>query len=274
MAGLARAAAQPAELLPAAGVNLGCVMTQPLWTEAYKRWHESTGALHQNYLNWYANIGPQTNNAARLEVLKQVKAARVRMTDAEAQAIWPDSGCCDRCGCALSPGDPYRITSVGRGGAAVDVLYCIECAFGPNEWWSSSPPPVPPWAPLDIGRARVAFGDMIEEAQERCLRQERLSRRGAWGRLRNRVEWWSAPFWALHPTLLGREPGLLQRLVVSWQVRRLRRKMAIALKRGFTTRNQERMAEAGQRIVARYERGRRQFVKAELAGIRLAGASL
>jgi hypothetical protein len=249
-------------------------MAHPWRTEKYEQWDKTTGTLFQDYLKWYGNIGPQTYNAARVEVLKHVREARAQMSDPESQEVWPACGTCDNCGRPISSGEPYRVVSTWRDGGAVDVLQCIECEFAPNVWRVFSPPDFNPWVSFQSRRARAAISAMENERRERWMRQDRLRHRGPWWRLKRWVDWWSGPLWVLPAMALGRQPGPLQRLVAAWRVRRLQSLILKSLSEGPDTPHKERMKKGAQRIVTRYERGGRRFVRANLCGVTLSGANL
>jgi hypothetical protein len=259
-------------------------MTHPWQTEAYERWHSNAMALHQAYLGFYANIGPQTSNASRVAVLKHVRETRAQMSDAEAQDIWSACDHCDRCGCSISPGEPYQVINTSREGKAVDVLYCIDCAFEPNIVRVINGPPaefVDPRVQPHPSRVRAAVSATQNEVHERWMRQDRLKHRGALWRFKRRARWWSNPIWALPPIALPRQPGLLQRLVAAWRLRRLR-KWARRVRKivwsppepGVKPRHKIRKENAARRVVARYKRGERRFVRAELAGVDLCEVNL
>ena len=251
-------------------------MAHPWRTEEYERWHSSTGSLFQAYLKWYSNIGPQSYNATRVAVLKHVSETRAQMSDAEAQAIWSACGHCNRCGCCISPGEPYRVDSIFREGDAVDVLECIECAFGPNIVRVSAPPDFffDPRVPPDPSRVRAAVSATDNELRERWMRQDRLKHRGMWWRLKRQAHWWAGPMWTLPPMVLPHPPGPLQRLVAAWQARRLRKIIWSHPAPGFKSLDQIRKEKGIQRVVAPYKRGKRRFVRAELVGVDLSGVNL
>jgi hypothetical protein len=250
-------------------------MARPWRTEEYERWHSNIGSLFQAYRKWYSNIGPQSHNATRVAVLKHVRETRAQMSDAEAQAVWSACGHCDRCGCSISPGEPYRVARISRGAEIVDVLQCIECAFGPNIERVMEPPDFfDPRVPPDSSRVRAAVSAMESERRERWMRQDRLKHRGVWWRLKRWAHWWAAPMWTLPPMVLPYPPGPLQRLVAAWQVHRLRKIVGSRPAPGFTSLQRMRKEKAAQRVVVPYKRGKRRFVRAELVGVDLSGANL
>jgi uncharacterized protein YjbI with pentapeptide repeats len=73
---------------------------------------------------------------------------------------------------------------------------------------------------------------------------------------------------------LPRQPSLLQRLVAAWHLRRLRKIVRSRPVPGVKPRHRIRAENAARNVVAQYKRGRRRFVRAELAGVDLSEVNL